>query len=130
MTRKEYEEEKHKTLKEYFKDRKNSIYTLKNNDMENVIKHWIGNFKNSNNSCGKDSLTKCIIHSLVPQIIEMARYSIVKEKSPIPKKPSDIIKIVDVGESFKDLFLFLDVIYKDNNAQMQENPLCKNDNFK
>ena len=60
----------------------------------------------------------------------MARYSIVKEKSPIPKKPSDILKIVDVGESFKDLFLFLDVIYKDNNAQMQKNPLCKNDNFK
>jgi len=76
MSKKEYEEEKHKTLKEYFKDRKDSIYTLKNNDMENVINHWTGNFNNSNNSCGKDSLTKCIIHSIIPQIIEMAHYRI------------------------------------------------------
>ena len=130
MTIKEYEEGKHKTLKEIFKDRNYSIYTLKNNDIENVISHWKGNFSNSNNSCGKDSLTKCIIHSLVPPIIEMVRYSKVKEKLPIPKKPSDILKNADVGESFKELFLFLDNIYKDNNAQKKKNPLCKNDNFK
>ncbi len=60
----------------------------------------------------------------------MLKTYIMKEKSPIPKKPSDILKILNVGESFRDLFLFLDVIYKDNNAQMQKNPLCKNDNFK
>jgi len=130
MTKKEYEEEKHKTLKEYFKDRKDSIYTLKNNDMENVINHWTGNFNNSNNSCGKDSLTKSIIHSIVPQIIEMAHYRIVKEKLPIPKKPSDILKYSNAGESFKNLFLFLDNIYKDNKSELQKNPLCKDDNFK
>jgi hypothetical protein len=34
------------------------------------------------------------------------------------------------GEERDEYIKTIDVIYKDNNAQMQENPLCKNDNFK
>ncbi len=56
ITRKEYEEGKHKTLKEFFKDRKDSIFCLRNNDMENVIKHWTGNFNNFKNFVEKTLL--------------------------------------------------------------------------
>ena len=69
-----YDQKKKQKVKDLFKG-DFTIFSIKNENIGTVIKHFKGNFINKNNGCFRDSLTQSIVHSMADKIVEQEETS-------------------------------------------------------
>lgn len=122
-----FEKKKNMKMKDFVKGNTN-ICSLKSEKLDEVIKNWKGNFKNYNNSCGRDAHTECIICSLVPKIVqkeEELRKKLGKCVSKDFKSYNHNDKNGKENPLWKDLLELLDIIkekVKNNDPSPIKNP--------
>ena len=64
-----YDQKKKQKVKDLFKG-DFTIFSIENENIGNIIKHFKANCINKNNDCFKNSFTQSIVHSLAEKIVE------------------------------------------------------------
>ena len=85
-----YDQKKDKPMKEIIKENFN-IFALNNENLGDLVKNWKGNFINENNSCYRDSYVQCLIHTLIPKIVEFEEEERKKKGLPIAKDFKELL---------------------------------------